>query len=338
MHRNGQCAARLFAHGDASRLNPAGPVAAQDAEEQQHRETHSHGQRAHHVAGFWLAVATITQHKYAGHRERSEDADKGNCNEVFHDLELSAEWTRVVLSRRARSVIVALATVVGVAVTLNLGAWQLRRAAQKVALQSAREARAGLPALGAADLARDLTTAEPQHFRGVVLRGRWLPEHNVFLENRQMRDRVGFYLVTPLKLAGGRVTVLVQRGWVPRDLRDRSLLPVVPTPSGEVEVVGHIAPPPARLYEFAAAERGLIRQNLDLAGFARETGVALAPLSVQQDVSPATVGDGLLRYWPRPAADVQKHYGYAFQWFALGALMAGLYVWFQLVRPRLARR
>ena len=35
-----------------------------------------------------------------------------------------------------------------------------------------------------------------------------------------------------------------------------------------------------------------------------------------------------------PAADVHKHYGYAFQWFALCALIVGLYVWFQLIRPR----
>ena len=253
-------------------------------------------------------------------------------------MELSAERQRVVLSTRLRAAVVAVATVVGVAVTLNLGAWQLRRAAQKVALQTARESRADLPALAASDLARDPAGAEPQHYRGVVLRGRWLPEHNVFLENRQMRDRVGFFLVTPLRLAGRNDTVLVQRGWVPRDLRDRSLLPALVTPPGEVEVVGHIAPPPARLYEFAGAEHGLIRQNIDLAGFARETGLTLAPLSVQQDDSPATVGDGPLRYWPRPAADVQKHYGYAFQWFALGALMAGLYVWFQLIRPWRARR
>ncbi|MBC8056770.1 MAG: SURF1 family protein, partial [Rhizobiales bacterium] len=64
----------------------------------------------------------------------------------------------------------------------------------------------------------------------------------------------------------------------------------------------------------------------------------LAPLSVLQADSPSTAGDGLLRDWPHPAVDVQKHYGYAFQWFALGALMAGLYVWFQLVRPRLRAR
>jgi surfeit locus 1 family protein len=59
---------------------------------------------------------------------------------------------------------------------------------------------------------------------------------------------------------------------------------------------------------------------------------------VLQADSASTADDGLLRQWPRPAVDVQKHYGYAFQWFALGALMAGLYVWFQLVRPRLRRR
>ena len=35
---------------------------------------------------------------------------------------------------------------------------------------------------------------------------------------------------------------------------------------------------------------------------------------------------------------MQKHYGYAFQWFALAALIAVLYVWFRLVRPRQRRR
>ena len=38
------------------------------------------------------------------------------------------------------------------------------------------------------------------------------------------------------------------------------------------------------------------------------------------------------------AAGVHKHYGYAFQWFALSALILGLYVWFQLIRPRRARQ
>ena len=104
----------------------------------------------------------------------------------------------------------------------------------------------------------------------------------------------------------------------------------VPTPHDS------LAPPPARLYEFPGAASGAIRQNLELSAFMRETGLRLAPLSVLQE--PASgVNDGLLRQWAQPALGVNTHYGYAFQWFALSALMAGLYVWFQLVRPRLRR-
>ena len=241
------------------------------------------------------------------------------------------------LSATGRAAVILLATLLGVALTANLGAWQLRRAAQKIALQAALESRAQLPALAASDLARTAEAAQAQRYRAVRLRGQWVGTHSVFLDNRQMGDRVGFYLVTPLQLEGRPEAVLVQRGWVPRDQRDRTLLPNVPTPTGLVDVVGHIAPPPARLYEFAAAASGVIRQNLDLGAFAAETGLRLAPLSVQQSDSAATAGDGLLRAWPRPAVDVQMHYGYAFQWFAMCALMTGLYVWFQLVSPRLER-
>ena len=241
------------------------------------------------------------------------------------------------LNAAGRAVVIGVATLLGVVLTANLGAWQLRRAAQKIALQEALDTRAKLPAIDGAELARTVEQADAQHYRAVRLRGHWVPGRTVFLENRQMHARVGFYVVTPLQLADRAEAVLVQRGWTPRDLRDRTLLPTVPTPAGDVELQGLIAPPPARLYEFAGGGSGLIRQNLDLDAFKVESGLALAPLSVQAADSPATAGDGLLREWPHPAVDVQKHYGYAFQWFALCALMAGLYVWFQLVRPRLRR-
>ncbi|MBC8057296.1 MAG: SURF1 family protein, partial [Rhizobiales bacterium] len=216
------------------------------------------------------------------------------------------------LSAKARKAVIVAATLVGVAVAANLGAWQLRRAAQKIALQDALESRAKLSALTASELARTPAALEPQQHRAVRLRGQWLPQRNVFLENRQMNGRVGFYLVTPLQLEGRPEAVLVQRGWVPRDLRDRTLLPAIATPAGMVDVEGRIAPPPARLYEFAPSPVGLIRQNLDLGDYTRETGLPLAPLSVLQADSPSTAGDGLLRDWPHPAVDVQKHYGYAF--------------------------
>jgi surfeit locus 1 family protein len=237
---------------------------------------------------------------------------------------------------RTRAIVVLLAMLVGVGGTARLGVWQLDRATQKEALQARLDARASLPELPAVSLARTDEDLAVQVDRRIRLQGEWVPHDTVFLDNRQMSGRVGFYVVTPLRIAGSDRVVVVQRGWVPRDAADRSRLPSFPTPAGEVTVVGRIAPPPARLYEFSAAASGPIRQNLDLAAYSRETGLQLAPLAIVQD-EPGGPDDGLLRQWPHPAVDVHKHYGYAFQWFALCALMAGLYVWFQLLRPRLGR-
>lgn len=241
---------------------------------------------------------------------------------------------------RWRRVIVLLAAAAGVALTARLGVWQLDRAAQKLALQTAIDTRGAQPPLPAGALARDAAEAAPQHQRRIVLQGRWRPEFSVFLDNRQMDGRPGFYLLTPLELAPGDA-VLVQRGWAPRDVRDRARVPVVPTPGGTVRVAGRIAPPPASLYAFDGPDTGPLRQNIDLDAYARETGLALRRLSVLQidDGNAGVAGsDGLQRRWPAPAVDVHKHYGYAFQWFALATLLIGLYVWFQVLQPWLRRR
>ena len=233
-----------------------------------------------------------------------------------------------------RRLVVLLATLAGVALTARLGVWQLDRAQQKIALRQSFDDRAALPPIPQAELAAASSAAAAQHHRRVRLQGRWLPRFTVYLDNRQIDGWPGFYVVTPLQLSGSDEAVVVQRGWLPRDPVQRTHIPEVPTPPGEVLVEGRIAPPPARLYEFSTAASGAIRQNLDLAAYAAEIGMPLAPLSVVQDSGP---DDGLSRHWPRPAVDVHMHYGYAFQWFALCALMAGLYVWFELIRPRLRR-
>lgn len=233
-----------------------------------------------------------------------------------------------------RDVILLVATLAGLAGTARLGVWQLDRAAQKTQLQAELDQRGQLPALPLSALAATEAEALAQLHRPASISGSWLPEHTVFLDNRQMQGRVGFYVVTPLLLPDGSA-VLVQRGWRARDFEDRTRLTPVPTPAGPVTVSGPLARSPARLYEFEAAASGPIRQNLDIESFARETGLRLRPVSLLQTSDSAE--DGLRREWPRPAADVHKHYGYAFQWFALCALIGGLHVWFRIIRPRRAR-
>ena len=148
-----------------------------------------------------------------------------------------------------------------------------------------------------------------------------------------MSGKSGFWVVTPLALEGSPRWLLVQRGWVPRDFTDRSRLPAVLTPQGLVTVSGRMAPPPSKLYEFDGVQTGRIRQNLDLTAFSAEIGQPLLPASLLQTDA---ASEGLLRDWAAPNLGVDKHHGYAFQWFGLSALIVSLYVWFQLILPRRA--
>jgi surfeit locus 1 family protein len=232
--------------------------------------------------------------------------------------------------RSARFWVITLAAFAGAAMTFELGAWQLGRAHEKLAQQASIEQRRSLPPL----VQQALLEANPSEdviYRPVMVRGTWVARHTVYLDNRQMDGRAGFYVVTPLQLEGSDRTVLVERGWAPRNFSNREQLPPVATPTGVIEVQGRIAPPPAKLYEFPGAASGPIRQNLDLAQYRAETGLPLLNLTVRQTGAPS---EGLIRDWPEAASGAEKNYGYAFQWWALSGLIAILYVWFQFIAPR----
>jgi surfeit locus 1 family protein len=169
----------------------------------------------------------------------------------------------------------------------------------------------------------------PLLHRTARLRGEWVAARTVYLDNRQMNGHPGFYVLTPLRLENSRRTIVVQRGWMPRNFESRSTVAAVPSPGGAVEVEGRIALPPSKLLDLGGAETGRIRQNLDMSAYALETGLQLLPLSLVQT---APAPDSLLREWPAPDFGAAKNYGYAAQWFLLAALIAALYGWFQIYK------
>ena len=230
------------------------------------------------------------------------------------------------MSLRSRVWLITIATLSGVALTLSLSWWQLSRAHQKEALQAAIVAQGQLAPVNSHTFA---TEPNPSAFihRVTKLRGAWVGARTIFLDNRQMNAKPGFYVITPLLIENSQQAVLIQRGWVARNFTDRANIPPVPTPTGVVEIEGRIAPPPSKLYDLGAAETGVIRQNLDMAAFRVETGLALLPVSIVQT---GAANDALLREWPVVASSASKNYGYAFQWAGLSLLITLLYVWFQI--------
>ena len=63
--------------------------------------------------------------------------------------------------------------------------------------------------------------------------------------------------------------------------------------------------------------QGRVWQYLDLARYRESTGMPVRDWIVQQTSDAA---DGLVREWPRPDAGIDRHRGYAFQWYSLAGL------------------
>jgi surfeit locus 1 family protein len=250
-------------------------------------------------------------------------------------------------------------TVACVAITASLGAWQLRRAAFKEQLAAQIAQRNALPALennalNASNFIAATRDEDTWLQRRATVQGRWLHEHTVFLDNRPMlvagSQRVGFYVATPLAIDGSNRVIWVQRGWVQRDFQDRTRLPSLPEGSAVVSVQGRLLASVSKAYEMqsgsdaahkaamplasgsatANARPSHIWQNLPNVSFGSKE---LLPMALLQ-TAPEAEKDGLLRDWPAADTGVAKHHGYAFQWFALCALLVVLYVWFQLIAPR----
>lgn len=167
-------------------------------------------------------------------------------------------------------------------------------------------------------------------YRAVVAEGVFAAEHQILLDNKVYRGRIGFQVVTPLRLQDGRA-VLVDRGFV-AGTGDRAALPSAPPPTGFVTVHGRVNLPPARYLELARVPRaGPVWQNLDPARFSAATGIVVLPIVVEQAAVEGGI-DSLLRHSTPPDFGIARHRIYMLQWYAFAALAAGLWVYFNLRR------
>lgn len=215
-----------------------------------------------------------------------------------------------------------IATVLVVALGIKLGNWQAGRAEEKIATQQrlAQGASAAPLVLTGAPLA-----AGAVEFRRVTVRGEFVRNWPLFLDNRPYQGRAGVYLLMPFKIAGSSMHVLVQRGWLARDPLARDTLPAYDTPAGIVTLDGVARLHSGHVMELGAGPAlapGAIVQNADPAQVAQASGLAMQPFVVQQSAPAQPGGDDLRmgREWPASGMGVEKHQGYAFQWYALSAM------------------
>ena len=227
--------------------------------------------------------------------------------------------------RFAPRLVPTLAAVAMIALTLALGRWQAGRAEEKAARQALLDARIReTPVL----LGGSSGPAEALLFRRGQARGTWIGEGQIFIDNQVERGRAGFHVVTPLRLAGSTVAVLVNRGWIARG-PSYPQPPAVAVPAGEVEVLGLAALPPRRVLELSEETiSGNAWQNLSIARYEQRMRMKLVPVIVLAEQSPA----GLVPVREKPGFGVEKHREYALTWFSLAATAFVLWVVMNLRR------
>jgi surfeit locus 1 family protein len=223
-------------------------------------------------------------------------------------------------------IVAVLAGIAGVALTTSLGNWQTRRGDDKAARQQQWDDALARPP-GTIASGEDAAGVARQLPQRVQADGTFVAEATVYIDNRLVDGVAGFQVITPLAVAEGMPWILVNRGWAPRNMADRTELPRAPLGSASLRVEGiavaHV-PRALALGTQGGALRG-IWQNLDFDAYEQASGHKVARFVVQQTND---TGDGLRRAWVRPDAGVDKHRGYAFQWYSLAALIAGLTLYF----------
>lgn len=211
---------------------------------------------------------------------------------------------------------------------VKLGFWQYDKAQQKQALQATYDARTVQPAV---KVPVSITNVEDWRYRRLESAGKYHTEYQIFLDNQVEGEVAGYHVLTPFQTEDGTM-VLVDRGWVP--VGDRSRLPKVNTPTGVVRISGFSWIPSNRFFQLAAPENSQIWQpvwqNMELQRYNKLAPFKVLPLVIRLDAD--SQAGGFVRNWVMPAERIEKHIGYAYQWWGFAVALLGIWIFVNLKR------
>lgn len=202
----------------------------------------------------------------------------------------------------------------------GLGAWQISRGMEKRADQQ---------------LFRDETGFASWH-NGMEIRpyqrlkatGSYDAAHQVLLENIIVNSRYGYYVITPLVGLADEPVLLINRGWIEKTSEPFDLTQL-DIPAGSVTVRGRAGSLPRPGMKMGDAFRpgadwpkSAVYPSAEEVATELGTGVQAFVLLMDHEEE-----HGFFRHWVPTEFGPGKHFGYALQWFAMGAVLSGLLVW-----------
>lgn len=234
---------------------------------------------------------------------------------------------------RGKLIVAWVAAAIGISTALLLGNWQTRRGDAKLILQAQADTAERAEPIEIAPTRAAIEQTEVTLPRRVRISGVFDAAGTVYLDNRTLNGAAGVYVLTPLVIGPELPVVLIDRGWKARNMQDRARVEAPLPPSDRVSIEGLAVARPSMLLELGGKPEHRVPglwQNLDYAAYEHATGRSVARFVIRQiddglgGTARSGVSDGLRREWLRPASGVERHRGYAFQWYSLATLIAVL--------------
>ena len=205
-----------------------------------------------------------------------------------------------------------------------LGVWQISRGLEKQASRDAFENRSSFTTFH--------NGMDVRSYQALEVDGRFLADTQFLLDNIILNSRYGYYVVTALETSEDEPLLLVNRGW----LQKSGPIADIDAVAGTIGVtderlrvrgrVGSLPRPGIRVGDAIEARddwpKVAIWPTAD--DIAAVLGRDVQPFLLLMDPDDP---NGFVRHWVPEEMGPGKHYGYALQWFAMGAVLAGLLIW-----------
>ena len=200
---------------------------------------------------------------------------------------------------------------------VSLGFWQLERADDKRSIEaSIKQANTG-----SVELIKKEEGLQSKEYYEVRLQGKYLSDKQFIYDNQIVDQVSGYYVLTPYALEGQSKAILINRGFIPwNGRRDKLADIVIGQETREIKV--QISKSIKRM-ELKPSEVGIqfpvLIQSIDLQDMADRAKVDFSSVIGLLD---ASASNGFIRKWEPYTGSIEKHIGYAVQWFLMALVLA----------------
>ncbi|MGZ8261929.1 MAG: SURF1 family protein [Methylotenera sp.] len=230
-------------------------------------------------------------------------------------------------------------TLVCIPLFIQLGLWQYHKAQQKQLIQVAYNQAKVDDAL---KFPLEALPVDDWNYKKVTVTGVYETKYQFLLDNQVEGDRVGYHVITPLKIEHSSQYVLINRGWIlGRDTHTE--LPAFNTPSGLQTLTGQIWVPSKKIFTLEDKTMSpnkdqifqAVWQNMDMDKYKHSVPFAVSDMAIKLDQN--SEGGGFVRNWQVPAERIMTNIGYAYQWFgfALATLLIYIYMSLTKIKPEI---